>query len=151
MLYNGRDLVFSYRKKIQWHRGPNLAHGPEFSTNASPYLQTTEYRHYKIYKVAFRKINAWLIWFCLKAKQIFCCVYCFCLLFWPCMCVCAEDARSLSTVSEKPDVSSPSPHSERRSWSASPSHSLHAAKMPRKQPGDHVRRTSSASGKHDAV
>lgn len=72
-----------------------------------------------------------------------------------CACVCAEDARSLSTLSEKPDASSPSPQSERRSWSSSPSHSLQNthSKMPRKQPIDQLRRPSTASGKrkHDLL
>lgn len=58
-----------------------------------------------------------------------------------------EDARSLSTLPEKPDGSSPSPQSERRSWSSSPTHSLQNthSKMPRKQPIDQLRRPSTAS------
>ncbi|XP_029688466.1 1-phosphatidylinositol 3-phosphate 5-kinase isoform X7 [Takifugu rubripes] len=55
-----------------------------------------------------------------------------------------KEGRSLSTVSEKSDTPSPSPLSERRSWSSSPPHSLYTARIPRKQP-DHLQRTSAAS------
>uniref|UniRef100_A0A3Q3GFN5 1-phosphatidylinositol 3-phosphate 5-kinase n=1 Tax=Labrus bergylta TaxID=56723 RepID=A0A3Q3GFN5_9LABR len=48
---------------------------------------------------------------------------------------------------EKPDVPSPSPQSERRSCSSSPSHSLHSTRPHRKPHSDHLRRTSTASGK----
>lgn len=61
--------------------------------------------------------------------------------------VCVEEARPPSTVSEKPDVPSPSPQSERRSWSSSPSHSIYGSRTHRKQHPDHLRRTSTASGK----
>ncbi|XP_044071517.1 1-phosphatidylinositol 3-phosphate 5-kinase isoform X3 [Siniperca chuatsi] len=56
-----------------------------------------------------------------------------------------EEGRPPSTVSEKPDVPSPSPQSERRSWSSSPSHSLYGSRVLRKQHPDHLRRTSTAS------
>uniref|UniRef100_A0A3Q1GCU1 1-phosphatidylinositol 3-phosphate 5-kinase n=1 Tax=Acanthochromis polyacanthus TaxID=80966 RepID=A0A3Q1GCU1_9TELE len=56
-----------------------------------------------------------------------------------------EEGRSPSTAAEKPDVSSPSPQPERRSWSSSPSHSAYRAH--RKQHPEHLRRTSTASGK----
>ncbi|XP_070770208.1 1-phosphatidylinositol 3-phosphate 5-kinase [Enoplosus armatus] len=56
-----------------------------------------------------------------------------------------EEGRPPSTVSEKPDVPSPSPQSERRSWSSSPSHSLYGSRTLRKQHPDHLRRTSTAS------
>ncbi|KAM8858019.1 1-phosphatidylinositol 3-phosphate 5-kinase isoform 1-T1 [Synchiropus picturatus] len=55
-----------------------------------------------------------------------------------------EEGRPPSTVPEKPDVPSPSPQSERRSWSTSPSPSLYGARQ-RKQHSDQLRRTSSAS------
>uniref|UniRef100_A0A8D3E602 1-phosphatidylinositol 3-phosphate 5-kinase n=1 Tax=Scophthalmus maximus TaxID=52904 RepID=A0A8D3E602_SCOMX len=47
---------------------------------------------------------------------------------------------------EKPDAPTHSPQSERRSWSTSPSHSLHGSRSQRKQHGEHLRRTSTASG-----
>ncbi|KAM8855783.1 1-phosphatidylinositol 3-phosphate 5-kinase isoform 3-T3 [Spinachia spinachia] len=56
-----------------------------------------------------------------------------------------EDGRSPSTVSEKPDAPSPSPQSERRSWSTSPTQSLYSSRVPRKQQPDLLRRTSTAS------
>ncbi|XP_071339695.1 1-phosphatidylinositol 3-phosphate 5-kinase isoform X2 [Trachinotus anak] len=56
-----------------------------------------------------------------------------------------EEGRSPSAVSDKPDVPSPSPQSERRSWSSSPSHSLYGSKTRRKEHPDHLRRTSTAS------
>ncbi|XP_074513689.1 1-phosphatidylinositol 3-phosphate 5-kinase isoform X2 [Sebastes fasciatus] len=57
-----------------------------------------------------------------------------------------EEARPPSTVSEKPDLPSPSPQSERRSWSgSSPTHSLYNSRTQRKQHPDHLRRTSTAS------
>ncbi|XP_073329437.1 1-phosphatidylinositol 3-phosphate 5-kinase isoform X2 [Pagrus major] len=56
-----------------------------------------------------------------------------------------EEGRPPSTVSEKPDVPSPSPQSERRSWSSSPSHSLYGSRTHRKQHPDHLRRTSTVS------
>ncbi|XP_035532658.1 1-phosphatidylinositol 3-phosphate 5-kinase isoform X2 [Morone saxatilis] len=56
-----------------------------------------------------------------------------------------EEGRPPSTVSEKPDVPSPSPQSERRSWSSSPSHTLYGSRTHRKQHPDHLRRTSTAS------
>ncbi|XP_076602261.1 1-phosphatidylinositol 3-phosphate 5-kinase isoform X1 [Chaetodon auriga] len=56
-----------------------------------------------------------------------------------------EEGRPSSTASEKPDVPSPSPQSERRSWSSSPSHSLYGSRTNRKQHPDHLRRTSTAS------
>ncbi|KAM9346936.1 1-phosphatidylinositol 3-phosphate 5-kinase [Symphorus nematophorus] len=56
-----------------------------------------------------------------------------------------EEGRPPLPVSEKPDVPSPSPQSERRSWSSSPSHSLYGTRTPRKQHPDHLRRTSTAS------
>ncbi|XP_045909809.1 1-phosphatidylinositol 3-phosphate 5-kinase isoform X4 [Micropterus dolomieu] len=56
-----------------------------------------------------------------------------------------EEGRPPSTVSEKPDVPSPSPQSERRSWSSSPSHSLYGSRTVRKQQPDPLRRTSTAS------
>ncbi|KAM7407006.1 hypothetical protein PAMA_002968 [Pampus argenteus] len=55
-----------------------------------------------------------------------------------------EEGRPPSAVSEKPDVPSPSPQSERSSWSSSPSHSI-SSKTHRKQHPDHLRRTSTAS------
>uniref|UniRef100_A0A673BH90 1-phosphatidylinositol 3-phosphate 5-kinase n=1 Tax=Sphaeramia orbicularis TaxID=375764 RepID=A0A673BH90_9TELE len=48
-------------------------------------------------------------------------------------------------ASEKPDVPSPSPQSERRSWSTSPSHSIHGSRTYRKQHPEHLRRTSTTS------
>ncbi|XP_041662956.1 1-phosphatidylinositol 3-phosphate 5-kinase isoform X9 [Cheilinus undulatus] len=57
-----------------------------------------------------------------------------------------EDGRPPSTIPEKPDVPSPSPQSERRSCSSSPSHSLHSTRPHRKPHSDHHRRTSTASG-----
>ncbi|XP_054870967.1 1-phosphatidylinositol 3-phosphate 5-kinase isoform X5 [Amphiprion ocellaris] len=54
-----------------------------------------------------------------------------------------EEGRSPSTAAGKPDVSSPSPQSERRSWSSSPSHSAYRAH--RKQHPEHLRRTFTAS------
>lgn len=57
--------------------------------------------------------------------------------------VCSDEGRPPSTASEKPDIPAPSPQSERRSWSTSPSHS----RTHRKQHPDHYRRTSTASGK----
>lgn len=56
-----------------------------------------------------------------------------------------DEARPPSSVSEKTDVLPPSPQSERRSWSTSPSHSSHGARSHRKQHPDHLRRTSIAS------
>ncbi|KAM6955949.1 1-phosphatidylinositol 3-phosphate 5-kinase isoform 1-T1 [Lycodopsis pacificus] len=56
-----------------------------------------------------------------------------------------EDGRPPSTVSEKPDVPSPSPQSERRSWSSSPTQSLYISRSHRKQHPDLLRRTSTAS------
>lgn len=56
-----------------------------------------------------------------------------------------EEGRPPSTVSEKPDVPSPSLQSERRSWSSSPSHSLYGSRTVRKQQPDPLRRTSTAS------
>ncbi|XP_068185209.1 1-phosphatidylinositol 3-phosphate 5-kinase isoform X2 [Antennarius striatus] len=57
-----------------------------------------------------------------------------------------EEARpAASAASEKQVVSSPSPQSERRSWSTSPSHSLYGSRTHRKQHQDHHRRASSAS------
>lgn len=58
-----------------------------------------------------------------------------------------EEGRALVTVSEKSDTPSPSPLSERRSWSSSPPHSLYTARIPRKQQPDHLQRTSAASGR----
>ncbi|XP_039862667.1 1-phosphatidylinositol 3-phosphate 5-kinase isoform X4 [Simochromis diagramma] len=52
-----------------------------------------------------------------------------------------DEGRPPSTASEKPDIPAPSPQSERRSWSTSPSHS----RTHRKQHPDHYRRTSTAS------
>ncbi|XP_049904660.1 1-phosphatidylinositol 3-phosphate 5-kinase isoform X1 [Epinephelus moara] len=56
-----------------------------------------------------------------------------------------EEGRPPSTVPEKPDVPSPSPQSERRSWSSSPTHSQYGSRTHRKQHPDHLRRTSTAS------
>ncbi|XP_050933614.1 1-phosphatidylinositol 3-phosphate 5-kinase isoform X2 [Lates calcarifer] len=56
-----------------------------------------------------------------------------------------EEGRPPSAVPEKPDVPSPSPQSERRSWSSSPSHSLYGSRTHRKQHPEHLRRTSTAS------
>ncbi|XP_071374856.1 1-phosphatidylinositol 3-phosphate 5-kinase isoform X2 [Centroberyx affinis] len=56
-----------------------------------------------------------------------------------------EEGRPPSTVSEKADVPSPSPQAERRSWSSSPSHSIHGSGTHRKQHPDLLRRTSTAS------
>ncbi|XP_068428368.1 1-phosphatidylinositol 3-phosphate 5-kinase isoform X2 [Clinocottus analis] len=56
-----------------------------------------------------------------------------------------EDGRPPSTVTEKTDVPSPSPQSERRSWSASPTQSLYSSRSHRKQHPDLLRRTSTAS------
>ncbi|XP_036965806.1 1-phosphatidylinositol 3-phosphate 5-kinase isoform X1 [Acanthopagrus latus] len=56
-----------------------------------------------------------------------------------------EEGRPPSTIPEKPDVPSPSPQSDRRSWSSSPSHSLYGSRTHRKQHPDHLRRTSTAS------
>ncbi|XP_055021773.1 1-phosphatidylinositol 3-phosphate 5-kinase isoform X2 [Boleophthalmus pectinirostris] len=56
-----------------------------------------------------------------------------------------EEGRPPSSVAEKADVPSPSSHSERRSWSVSPSLSGHGSRSNRKQRSDHLRRTSTAS------
>uniref|UniRef100_A0A8D3AS53 1-phosphatidylinositol 3-phosphate 5-kinase n=1 Tax=Scophthalmus maximus TaxID=52904 RepID=A0A8D3AS53_SCOMX len=56
-----------------------------------------------------------------------------------------EEGRLPSATSEKPDAPTHSPQSERRSWSTSPSHSLHGSRSQRKQHGEHLRRTSTAS------
>ncbi|XP_034430000.1 1-phosphatidylinositol 3-phosphate 5-kinase isoform X3 [Hippoglossus hippoglossus] len=56
-----------------------------------------------------------------------------------------DEGRPPSAAADKPDVPSPSPQSDRRSWSTSPSHSLYGSGSHRKQHGDHVRRTSTAS------
>ncbi|KAM3862278.1 1-phosphatidylinositol 3-phosphate 5-kinase [Diretmus argenteus] len=56
-----------------------------------------------------------------------------------------EEGRPSSTVSEKPDVPPPSPQIERRSWSPSPSHTIHSSGPHRKQHPDLLRRTSTAS------
>lgn len=56
-----------------------------------------------------------------------------------------EEGRTPSSVAEKADVPSPSPQSERRSWSVSPSLSGHGSRSHRKQHPDHHRRTSTAS------
>lgn len=56
-----------------------------------------------------------------------------------------EEGRPPSAASEKPDVPSPSPQSERRSWSTSPSHSIHGSRTHRKQHPEHLRRTSTTS------
>ncbi|XP_078118730.1 1-phosphatidylinositol 3-phosphate 5-kinase isoform X2 [Sander vitreus] len=55
-----------------------------------------------------------------------------------------EEGRPPSTSSEKPDLPSPSPQSE-RSWSSSPTHSLYGSRLHRKQHPDHLRRTSTVS------
>ncbi|XP_040004007.1 1-phosphatidylinositol 3-phosphate 5-kinase isoform X2 [Xiphias gladius] len=56
-----------------------------------------------------------------------------------------EEGRPPSAVSEKPDVPSPSPQSDRRSWSSSPTHSLYVSRTHQKQHPEHLRRTSTAS------
>ncbi|XP_067371389.1 1-phosphatidylinositol 3-phosphate 5-kinase isoform X4 [Channa argus] len=56
-----------------------------------------------------------------------------------------EEGRPPSTVLEKSDVPSASPQSETRSWSPSPSHSLHGSRTHRKPHPEHLRRTSTAS------
>nr|XP_046260042.1 1-phosphatidylinositol 3-phosphate 5-kinase isoform X2 [Scatophagus argus] len=56
-----------------------------------------------------------------------------------------EEGRPVSSASEKQDVPSPSPQSEGRSWSTSPSHSLHGLRTHQKQHPDHLRRTSTVS------
>ncbi|XP_028292935.1 1-phosphatidylinositol 3-phosphate 5-kinase isoform X2 [Gouania willdenowi] len=56
-----------------------------------------------------------------------------------------EEGRLPSPVSDKTDLSSPSPQSERRSWSVSPSHSVHSSRTQRKQHPELLRRTSTAS------
>lgn len=56
-----------------------------------------------------------------------------------------EEGRTPSSVAEKADVPSPSPQSERRSWSVSPSLSGHGSRSHRKQHPDIHRRTSTAS------
>ncbi|XP_034416908.1 1-phosphatidylinositol 3-phosphate 5-kinase isoform X8 [Cyclopterus lumpus] len=56
-----------------------------------------------------------------------------------------EDGRPPSAVSEKTDVPSPSPQSERKSWSTSPTQSLYSSRSHRKPHPDHLRRTSTAS------
>ncbi|XP_054470986.1 1-phosphatidylinositol 3-phosphate 5-kinase isoform X3 [Anoplopoma fimbria] len=56
-----------------------------------------------------------------------------------------EDGRPPSTVSEKPDVPSPSPQSDRGSWSSSPTQSFYSSRSHQKQHPDHLRRTSTAS------
>ncbi|XP_034429534.1 1-phosphatidylinositol 3-phosphate 5-kinase-like [Hippoglossus hippoglossus] len=56
-----------------------------------------------------------------------------------------DEGRPPSAAADKPDVPSPSPQSDRRSWSTSPSHSLYGSGSHRKQHGDHIRRTSTAS------
>ncbi|CAL9690735.1 unnamed protein product [Knipowitschia caucasica] len=56
-----------------------------------------------------------------------------------------DEGRPLSSLTEKSDVSTPSPQSERRSWSVSPSLSGHGSPSNRKQRSDHLRRTSTAS------
>nr|XP_020475676.1 1-phosphatidylinositol 3-phosphate 5-kinase isoform X3 [Monopterus albus] len=55
-----------------------------------------------------------------------------------------EEGRPPSTVSEKPDMPSPS-QSERSSWSSSPTRSPYPTRTHRKQHPEHLRRTSSAS------
>nr|XP_019960799.1 PREDICTED: 1-phosphatidylinositol 3-phosphate 5-kinase isoform X3 [Paralichthys olivaceus] len=56
-----------------------------------------------------------------------------------------EEGRPPSAAADKPDVPSPSPRSERRSWSTSPSHSPYGSSSHRKPHGDLVRRISTAS------
>ncbi|XP_029937303.1 1-phosphatidylinositol 3-phosphate 5-kinase isoform X2 [Myripristis murdjan] len=56
-----------------------------------------------------------------------------------------EEGRPPLVVSEKQDAPSPSPQTERRSWSTSPSHSIHSTGTHRKQHPDLLRRTSTAS------
>ncbi|KAM9851258.1 1-phosphatidylinositol 3-phosphate 5-kinase [Aulostomus maculatus] len=56
-----------------------------------------------------------------------------------------EEGRPPTTASEKPDVPPPSPQSERRSWSSSPSLSIYGSRMQQKQHPEHIRRTSTAS------
>uniref|UniRef100_A0A8C4P1J9 1-phosphatidylinositol 3-phosphate 5-kinase n=1 Tax=Dicentrarchus labrax TaxID=13489 RepID=A0A8C4P1J9_DICLA len=56
-----------------------------------------------------------------------------------------EEGRPPSAVSEKPDVPSPSPQSERRSWSSSPSHTLYGSRTHRKQHPDQLRHGSRKS------
>uniref|UniRef100_A0A8C2ZQ11 1-phosphatidylinositol 3-phosphate 5-kinase n=1 Tax=Cyclopterus lumpus TaxID=8103 RepID=A0A8C2ZQ11_CYCLU len=56
-----------------------------------------------------------------------------------------KDGRPPSAVSEKTDVPSPSPQSERKSWSTSPTQSLYSSRSHRKPHPDHLRRTSTAS------
>ncbi|KAK7913748.1 hypothetical protein WMY93_013959 [Mugilogobius chulae] len=56
-----------------------------------------------------------------------------------------EEGRPPSSVTEKTDVPSPSPQSERRSWSVSPSLSGHGSRSSRKQHSDNLRRTSTTS------
>ncbi|XP_023260713.1 1-phosphatidylinositol 3-phosphate 5-kinase isoform X1 [Seriola lalandi dorsalis] len=57
-----------------------------------------------------------------------------------------EEGRPPSAAgSDKPDVPPPSPQSEGRSWSSSPSHSLYGSRTRRKQHPEHLRRTSTAS------
>lgn len=58
-----------------------------------------------------------------------------------------EEGRAPSTASEKSEAPSPSPQSERSSWSSSPSHSGYSSRLNRKQHPEHLRRTSTASGK----
>ncbi|XP_019732485.1 1-phosphatidylinositol 3-phosphate 5-kinase-like isoform X2 [Hippocampus comes] len=56
-----------------------------------------------------------------------------------------EDGRPATTVSEKLDEPPPSPQSESRSWSSSPSHSSYGSRTQRKSHSEHFRRTSTAS------
>ncbi|KAM4609219.1 1-phosphatidylinositol 3-phosphate 5-kinase isoform 3-T3 [Polymixia lowei] len=56
-----------------------------------------------------------------------------------------EEGRPPPVVSEKTDAVAPSPQTERRSWSSSPSHSVHSSGTHRKQHPDLLRRTSTAS------
>ncbi|XP_029386562.1 1-phosphatidylinositol 3-phosphate 5-kinase isoform X3 [Echeneis naucrates] len=56
-----------------------------------------------------------------------------------------EEGRPPSAVADKPDVPPPSPQSDSRSWSSSPSHSLYGSRTRRKQHPEHLRRTSTVS------
>ncbi|XP_037095960.1 1-phosphatidylinositol 3-phosphate 5-kinase isoform X2 [Syngnathus acus] len=56
-----------------------------------------------------------------------------------------EDGRPATAVSDKVDEVPPSPQSESRSWSSSPSHSRYGSRTQRKSHTEHLRRTSTAS------
>ncbi|XP_077435508.1 1-phosphatidylinositol 3-phosphate 5-kinase isoform X3 [Vanacampus margaritifer] len=56
-----------------------------------------------------------------------------------------EDGRPTTAVADKLDEPPPSPQSESRSWSSSPSHSSYGSRTQRKSHSEHLRRTSTSS------